>query len=232
MTYEIAGYTPFRSTTDRTHVRRAADRERRVLGVDINTVLLAAEVSDLTRAELLIVAPVPAQVPLPTEVFDELRGRDVKVRVLFGSGTQPLTDPVATLAREGIALPAPLALPHFLLVRDRTAVYLPQQDPGRPGNGRLTRVHSVVMGDSLATAWGLMWDTASRRARHARTAATVDDGEELIRALSDGLTDDQAAATLHMSRRTFARRASEMMHRLHARTRFQAGVHAARRGWV
>ncbi|GIJ79296.1 hypothetical protein SAMN05443287_11026 [Micromonospora phaseoli] len=213
-------------------MQRAAYQDRRVLGADISSVLLSAELTDLTRAELLVIAPASGPIPLPSAVFGALRARNVKVRVLFTPGREPLTDPVATLARDGIALPTPLDLPHFLVVRDRAVVYLPNQDPTHPGTGRLSRVRSVVMGDSLATVFGLMWDTALQRAQAARTTARIDEGEELMRALSDGLTDDQAAVMLHMSRRTFARRVSDMMHRLDASTRFQAGVHAARRGWI
>ncbi|WBB56659.1 hypothetical protein [Verrucosispora sp. WMMD573] len=203
-----------------------------MLSADISAVLLSAELVDLTRTELLVIAPALGQMPLPSGVFGELRARNLKVRVLFTPGGEPLADPVATLARDGVALPTPLHLPYFLVVRDRAVVYLPHQDPVRPSSDRLTRIRSVVMGDSLATVFGLMWDTALQRARSARTTARSDEGDDLIRALSEGLTDDQAAVTLHMSRRTFARRVSDMMHRLDASTRFQAGVHAARRGWI
>ncbi|MFI7075809.1 helix-turn-helix transcriptional regulator [Micromonospora sp. NPDC049903] len=234
MIYDSPSSIPVRSTiTDRNLVQRAAYQDRRVLSADISALLLSAELTDLTRTELLVVAPIPGQMPLPAEVFAELRARNLTVRLLFTPGREPLAEPVAALARDGIALPAPVDLPYFLVVRDRAVVYLPHQDPVHPGNGRLTRIRSVVMGDSLATVFGLMWDTAVQRTRAARTTtARVDEGEELIRALGEGLTDDQAAATLHMSRRTFARRVSDMMHRLDANTRFQAGVHAARRGLV
>ncbi|QOC93344.1 helix-turn-helix transcriptional regulator [Micromonospora craniellae] len=203
-----------------------------MLSADLSALLLSAELTDLTRTELLVVAPIPGQMPLPAEVFGELRARNLTVRLLFTPGREPLAEPVAALARDGIALRSPVDLPYFLVVRDRAVVYLPHQDPVNPGNGRLTRIRSVVMGDSLATVFGLMWDTAVQHTRAVRAAPRVDEGEELVRALGEGLTDDQAAATLHMSRRTFARRVSDMMHRLDASTRFQAGVQAARRGLV
>ncbi|GIJ27299.1 hypothetical protein Vqi01_24610 [Micromonospora qiuiae] len=222
-----------RSTiTDRNLVQRAAYQDRRVLSAEISVSLLGAELADLTRAELLVIAPVPGQMPLPVEIFGSLRARNVKARVLYPAGKEPLAEPLATLARGGIALPAALQLPYFLVVRDRAVVYLPNQDPAHPRNGRLTRIRSVVMGDSLAMLFGLMWDTAAQRGRAGRTPDQVDGGEELLHALSEGLTDDQAAVMLHMSKRTFARRVAEMMHRLNASTRFQAGVQAARRGWV
>jgi DNA-binding CsgD family transcriptional regulator len=55
---------------------------------------------------------------------------------------------------------------------------------------------------------------------------------EMLRLLSLGATDEFAAAQLGISVRTVRRMVAQIMHRLGARSRFQAGVKAADRGWL
>jgi hypothetical protein len=50
--------------------------------------------------------------------------------------------------------------------------------------------------------------------------------------LASGLTDDRAAERLGLSSRTYSRRVAELMGTLGAESRFEAGVEAARRGWL
>ncbi|GIJ48435.1 hypothetical protein Val02_53210 [Virgisporangium aliadipatigenens] len=56
--------------------------------------------------------------------------------------------------------------------------------------------------------------------------------QELLALLTAGWTDESAAARLGLSVRTVRRTMSDIMHRLGARSRFQAGVKAADRGWI
>ncbi len=63
--------------------------------------------------------------------------------------------------------------------------------------------------------------------------ADITDRERaLLRHLSDGGTDDSAAAQLGISVRTVRRMVADIMNRLGARSRFQAGVKAADKGWL
>jgi DNA-binding CsgD family transcriptional regulator len=55
---------------------------------------------------------------------------------------------------------------------------------------------------------------------------------ELLSLLSAGSTDESAAARLGVSVRTVRRMMADLMHRLGARSRFQAGAMAAGRGWL
>src|SRR5690606_39837840 len=55
---------------------------------------------------------------------------------------------------------------------------------------------------------------------------------ELLTLLSAGNTDESAAAQLGVSVRTVRRMVADIMDRLGARSRFQAGVKAADRGWL
>jgi DNA-binding NarL/FixJ family response regulator len=55
---------------------------------------------------------------------------------------------------------------------------------------------------------------------------------ELLSLLSSGSTDESAAARLGVSVRTVRRMVADIMNRLGARSRFQAGAKAADRGWL
>jgi len=55
---------------------------------------------------------------------------------------------------------------------------------------------------------------------------------DLLTLLMNGYTDESAAARLGISERTVRRMVSDLMHRLSARSRFQAGAKAADRGWL
>ncbi|MEV1046892.1 helix-turn-helix transcriptional regulator [Streptomyces sp. NPDC049916] len=54
----------------------------------------------------------------------------------------------------------------------------------------------------------------------------------LLRLVAEGYTDAAAAGRLHVSHRTARRMMAVLMERLDARSRFEAGVEAARRGWL
>ncbi|MFS8103301.1 helix-turn-helix transcriptional regulator [Lentzea alba] len=54
----------------------------------------------------------------------------------------------------------------------------------------------------------------------------------LLRLLKEGCTDEQAARRLGVSTRTVGRITAELMAQLGARSRFEAGVLAALKGWV
>lgn len=56
--------------------------------------------------------------------------------------------------------------------------------------------------------------------------------KELLSLLSAGCTDESAAARLGVSVRTVRRMVADIMRRLGARSRFQAGAKAADRGWL
>lgn len=56
--------------------------------------------------------------------------------------------------------------------------------------------------------------------------------QDLLALLTAGWTDESAAARLGLSVRTIRRTMADIMHRLGARSRFQAGIKAVDRGWI
>ncbi len=59
-----------------------------------------------------------------------------------------------------------------------------------------------------------------------------DDTRRLLALLASGLKDDAIARQLGLSTPTMRRRMRELLDGLSAANRFQAGVQAARRGWL
>ncbi|AXE76371.1 LuxR family transcriptional regulator [Streptomyces atratus] len=62
--------------------------------------------------------------------------------------------------------------------------------------------------------------------------ASTEETRQLLTYLSGGLTDESIARELGVSERTVARRITRLQQMLGARTRFQLGVQASRRGWL
>ena len=54
----------------------------------------------------------------------------------------------------------------------------------------------------------------------------------VLRLLSSGVTDEQVAKVLGISRRTFFRYLEQLMARTGTATRFQLAAHASRQGWI
>lgn len=120
----------------------------------------------------------------------------------------------------------------LLLVDDRVALVV--SEPAEPAAEAVVHRHPGTVAAFVAL-FEMVW----RSARPVWPPPDPACGEELTepeRALLGmlhlGLTDAAVANRLAVSVRTVGRRLEELMARLDARTRFQAGVEAARRGWV
>jgi DNA-binding NarL/FixJ family response regulator len=75
--------------------------------------------------------------------------------------------------------------------------------------------------------------TESAREISSRRAKQLDLRDaRILSLLSDGRSDSTIARESGISVRTVERRVRSLMDRLGAKTRFQAGVQAARRGWI
>jgi DNA-binding CsgD family transcriptional regulator len=93
----------------------------------------------------------------------------------------------------------------------------------------IVRQRSVV--EAAALWFELLWDRAEAPTVAGR-GARRDQRRFLLQQLSAGEQDEQIARRLGLSLRTVRRRVADLMTELGADTRFQAGVEAARRGWI
>jgi DNA-binding CsgD family transcriptional regulator len=118
-------------------------------------------------------------------------------------------------------------VPTSAMVIDQSVVVLPTEQ-----RVALFRLPSLVT--TTVELFERVWDTAVPMAAYdLPVSAELGMRErELLSLLSSGSTDEKAAARLGVSVRTVRRMVSDIMNRLGARSRFQAGVKAADRGWL
>lgn len=94
----------------------------------------------------------------------------------------------------------------------------------------LVRQQGIV--EALALLFEMMWDRATAVPALEGTPPRPDLRRFLLQQLAAGARDDQIARHLGLSLRTVRRRVADLMSELGADSRFQAGVEAARRGWL
>ncbi|HEY7142692.1 MAG TPA: helix-turn-helix domain-containing protein [Streptosporangiaceae bacterium] len=123
-------------------------------------------------------------------------------------------------------------LPLRLLICDRKVAIVPLI-PDRSEVGI-----AILRGDGPVTAMCVLFDQIWQGATpfgEARTArddpAPTQQELAVVRLLAQGYTDEIISRKLGVSPRTAGRLASDLMSKLGARSRFQAGVRAAERGW-
>jgi DNA-binding NarL/FixJ family response regulator len=164
----------------------------------------------------------------------------------FDDGTT--WDEVADLAAQGEQARIAPDLPVKLAVVDRrTALVSLTLEPGRI-SALVTSSQPLV--DALRQLFEFHWarslplgdaraqlengsapaEGAVRGAGRIRSATPEE--RTLLSLMAVGMKDDAVARQLNISPRTLRRRSQELMNELEASTRFQAGLEAARRGWL
>lgn len=134
-------------------------------------------------------------------------------------------------------------VPMKLAIADRQLAIIPlvANAPSRDAPSQVESavvVHESSLLDALATLFEEFWDRAlplTFTANEAMDLPTEGDDEEqgrLLALLTAGLTDEAIARQLGISIRTVRRRIRRMMDHLGAVSRFQAGLQAAKRGWL
>src|SRR6266487_2316288 len=123
-----------------------------------------------------------------------------------------------------------------LFVVDRCVAVLADHRRAGAKDALLIRDHLLVhlLRHTFETWWVHARDVGVFLADGAARPAAEVTGEErvLLHLLSDGLKDETVAKKLGISVRTVRRKMSDVSRRLPADNRFQAGVLAARRGWL
>ncbi|WLS44486.1 LuxR C-terminal-related transcriptional regulator [Micromonospora profundi] len=124
-----------------------------------------------------------------------------------------------------------LPLKMMLTDADSGLVVLPRGD-----DADAMLVHRSRLLDGLSELFEVFWRLGAPI--HATTDAAQPDAEptaatqRLLALLTAGLTDEAIARDLGVSNRTVHRRVSRLQELLGARSRFQLGVQASRRGWL
>ncbi|MFD7908512.1 MULTISPECIES: LuxR C-terminal-related transcriptional regulator [unclassified Kitasatospora] len=167
---------------------------------------------------------------------EELLRRGVALKTVCHESART-NPPALAYARSMAAIGAQLrtapALPHRLFVVDRATALVPL-DPASPRPSAVMVTAPGIVA-ALGELFDRVWDTAvpleDAPAPDRATGITPTE-RELLRILSTGLTDEGAAKRLGVSLRTVKRRMEDLMRRLDAGSRFEAGFKAGRRGWL
>jgi DNA-binding CsgD family transcriptional regulator len=97
---------------------------------------------------------------------------------------------------------------------------------------RAALVHPSVLLDALTLVFESCWQRATPLDGAAGEAEISDEDRQLLALLAAGVKDDAIGRQLGLSVRTMRRRVRRLLELLDAQTRFQAGMQAARRGWI
>ncbi|TDD50794.1 helix-turn-helix transcriptional regulator [Saccharopolyspora elongata] len=160
----------------------------------------------------------------------------VRYRVLAPDAVR-LSGALTALALAGAEVRTDAEVPMEAVVVDGTSAVLPadRSNAGSATGAAFFQLPSVV------TATVGLFERIWRSAVPLTPADLPESGDvsvltsrerDLLTLLCSGSTDESAAARLGISVRTVRRMVADIMNRLGARSRFQAGVKAADRGWL
>ncbi|MDN5748866.1 MAG: helix-turn-helix transcriptional regulator [Pseudonocardia sp.] len=170
------------------------------------------------RGELLVLAPAGTTTP-NGRAYQVLAERGVRVRVVQEPQTRGC---LRGAVRGGIELRRLPTVPHALVLVDRRTALLTT-------GGITSTVNQPAMVEALFLLFVSLW----QRARPEDAAPTRRHRDvAVLKLLATGATDEVAAAQLDVSIRTYRRWVADLMARLGATSRFQAGVLASRDGLV
>ncbi|ALO09495.1 Erythropoiesis-stimulating protein [Streptomyces venezuelae] len=192
--------------------------------------------------EVMTLAPGGAQSEASMEAAkpqdQALLERGVRMRTLYldsvrnSPATVAYANWLAELSGEVRTTPS---LPIRLMVLDRRVAIVPtDEENSRAGALVLSGSGTVT---ALCALFDTIWDNAlplggaASREREDERGLSPQESEAL-RLLGQGLTDDAVAKRLGVSPRTARRIAADLMEKLGARSRFQAGSRAVAKGWL
>ncbi|GHI88213.1 helix-turn-helix domain-containing protein [Streptomyces xanthophaeus] len=191
-----------------------------------------------TKEELLAFSPdatlsesaLAASRPLNRTLLE----RGVRMRTLYLDSvrnSRPSVEHANWLTELGGQVRTVAALPTRMLIADRSTALIPVSDDSSAGAVVLTG-HGMLV--ALCALFESTWESAQPLAEVAVPGphGLTSQQSTAVRLLSEGHTDDAIAKRLGVSSRTARRIANDLMERLGARSRFEAGVRAVQQGWL
>ena len=153
-----------------------------------------------------------------------------------GLDTPGRAEGILELGGAGMTVRVRATLPTKLLVVDRETALLPPSSSADAATTALV-LRGGVLAHVLVPLFEALWEDAvpvvapPGDAPHPDGALTTEE-RELLTMLAAGLKDEAVARQLDVHVATARRRITALLARLGASSRFQAGVQAARRGWL
>ena len=187
-----------------------------------------------SRGDVLMLRPdqwrSPTEPTMTSLLADALRPGGRTARAIYPvHAARDAPEALAARAAVGEQIRVLPDLPTRMLVIGDSHLVMP--DPLGYGDMPLLVVRQPAI-VQMASAWFMtLWERAATPEIGTR-ASRRDLRRFLLQQLAAGANDEQIARNLAISLRTVRRRVAELMGELGADTRFQAGVEAARRGWL
>jgi DNA-binding CsgD family transcriptional regulator/sugar-specific transcriptional regulator TrmB len=166
---------------------------------------------------------------------EDLLGRGVRMRTIYLDSVRtnrPTAEHADWLAQLGGQVRTVPSLPTRMILMDRrVAMVSVSSDDTAAGAVLLTGQGTLT---ALCALFETTWESAQPLGQVVPTDAHGLTGQQAtaLRLLAEGHTDEAIAKRLGVSHRTARRIASELMDRLGARSRFEAGVRAVQQRWL
>ncbi|NKI43168.1 helix-turn-helix transcriptional regulator [Streptomyces physcomitrii] len=200
---------------------------------------LHATLSSARREFVLVrgnAVPGPRELRQEAAVLKSLMRRWVRISVLWDErllAHPALVEYVLWQARAGIQVrTAPQVPVTMALVDDSTsAVFVDQGEDAAHGTQTVSFSRCPDTVDVLHYLFLGLWEEAAPLVVENWAPPEDDQSQEVLRMLARGLTDEQIAHRLDVSKRTVSRTVAKLMRELNARSRFEAGAQASRLGW-
>lgn len=192
-----------------------------------------------TREEVMTFAPdgpqKPEHIDAAKPLNQELLERGVRIRTVYLNSARNSLHTlqyVSWLSRLGGEVRTVPTLPTRMIVVDRRTAVIPVHSDSSAGGAVVLTGHGTLA--ALCALFDNVWagarplDEADSSDDHGLT----DQQSMVVTLLAHGHTDETIAKRLGVSPRTARRLAAELMTRLGARSRFEAGVRAVQSGWL
>ncbi|MEU7278975.1 LuxR C-terminal-related transcriptional regulator [Streptomyces sp. NPDC045431] len=166
---------------------------------------------------------------------EDLLGRGIRMRTIYLDSvrnSRPSIEHANWLAGLGGQVRTAPSLPTRMVIVDRTTALIPVSNESSADGAVL--LTGAGMLTALCALFETTWTAAQPLAEvpalgpHGLTAQQ----SAALRLLAEGYTDEAIAKRLGVSPRTARRIATDLMERLDARSRFEAGVRAVQQGWL
>lgn len=204
-----------------------------VISERLEALLRTAEREVIAFEEPPYVTDVPRS---ESETEEVLLARGVRVRAVYGASVLDVPERVDAIRRlSGLGEEARVAahVPLKMMLIDRRVAVVPLTAREESTRTTAVLVWQSRLCDALVELFEVSWELASPVFADAAAVGDLSSlDSELLRLLSAGLKDETVARHLALSERTVRRHVAELIDRLGASSRFQAGVQAAKRGWV
>ncbi|AOT59532.1 MULTISPECIES: helix-turn-helix transcriptional regulator [Streptomyces] len=209
-----------------------------LVGLDAVRERLASLQRDI-RQEVLSFAPDGAQTEdalrSSRPLNEQLLRRGVRMRTVYLDSMRNSAATVAHadfLTELGAEVRTVAALPTRMLIADRELALLPVDSEDTSAGAVILTGRGTLT--ALCALFDSIWEMAAPLGTVRRRDVNGLSGQEAtaLRLLAEGHTDEAIAKRLGVSHRTARRIATQLMERLGARSRFEAGVRAVQNGWL